>query len=123
MEMASFSPLSQSSGSICMAEKSSGLQTLLTGLFGLTVWSSKGDGTFLKHPDKYFATGEVLIGNKPPSSFLHLHNTIFCPSKGSRVGNQIPGARTALLLKVQEGSCYLNHEKIKKYMAYKKSSE
>lgn len=121
--MASFSPLSQSSGSICRAEKSSGLQTLLTGLFGLNVWSSKGDGTFLKHPDKYFATGEVLIGNKPPSSFLHLHNTIFCPSKGSGVGNQIPGARTALLLKVQEGSCYLNREKIKKYMAYKKSSE
>lgn len=108
MEVTWFSPLSQSPGSVCVAEKSS------AGLFGLTVLSSKGDGTFLKHPD--IATGEVLIGSKSPSSILHLHDTIFCPSKGSRVGNQIPKARTTLLRKLQEGPFYVNHGKIKKYM-------
>ena len=116
-----FPPLSQSPGSICVAEKSSGLWTLLTGPFGLTMLSSKGDGTFLKHPGKYIATGEVLIGNKPPPSFLHLRNMTFCSSKGSRAGNRIPGARTALLRKVQEGPFHLNCKKLKNTWDVKKA--
>lgn len=79
----------------------------------MTTLSSKGDGTFLKHPGECIATGELLIGIKTPPSLLHLCNTTFRSSKGSRARNWIPGARTALLGKILEGPFHLNHKKLK----------
>lgn len=116
-----FPPLSQSPGSICRAENFSGLQTLPTGPLGLTALSSKGDGTFLKHPGKSTAAGEVLIGNKPPPSFLC--NMTLLSSEGSRAGNWIPGARIALLCKVREGPFHLNCKKLKNTWFVKKKTQ
>lgn len=82
--------------------------------------SSKGSGTFLKHAGKYTGTGEVLIGSKPTPSFLHLHNMTFRFSKGSRAGNWIPRARTALLHKVWESPFHLNCKKLKNTWNVKK---